>query len=342
MTHHSLFNDFDLSRCSSNYGEHMLLSSLADLLELQVLRGVRLPWKSMAEGMREAGVSARVIDDAYVDNDYIEGELESNAFLDLEEDSYGQMTEQPNETVRSLIGFRMRYLGDWYPFSFDSFGQLTVDSNSLARSCSYCDLLLISLCAGWGYDQPSGKTLGRIASSLFENIVALALKNAGLNAFVMGTSQNGSFEEKLNQCGTELDLAASIRTIKPPERAKDEGVDVIGGFLWRDRRIGEPVWLIQATCGKSDWKEKLRGIDNKKWASYLSTRTGALALLAVPFHLTDEVIDRLVPHEGAFAFMDRLRLVKMLGSSIRYPSDELEEASRSFECDARELLGIPG
>ena len=169
----------------------------------------------------------------------------------------------------------------------------------------------------------------------------IQLRNAGFNSVVMGTSQTGTFKDKLESCGKTLGLKAHTQTIEPPKHAKDEGVDIVGGFIWGDGRIGEPLWLVQAACGRHRRLEKIREVDPAKWALYLAIRTNPMVFLAVPYHLTEEAVDKIVPYEGSKSFMDRLRLVRMLGQSIDFEAAKLLGKDREVKAKAYEFFGMP-
>ena len=233
--------ELDITQCKTNYGISMQTSSLADWIELQTFCGMRKPWRSLATMMREAGVAGSLIDESYANCEAVEEELDTNAATDAAGFYDERLPEGSDETVHRVIDRRMRYLGASYPFAFDTLGVLKVTDDFSVETSSYLDLLRMSSYMGWAYNKQGGTAMKDTITHLFEEIVAFALRSAGLSSSVMGTSRLGTFEDRLRACGDDLDLATSMRGTNHSRRVKDDGVDIIGGKLWRDHRLGEPV-----------------------------------------------------------------------------------------------------
>ena len=327
-----------LNACEGNYGSNMQASSLADWTEYCALKGKVAPWHSVREFMREAGVPPVIIDQSYGDEAFVNGQL----FDDMEEraalDGDAALQMEPTggagqDTAHRLICQRAQYLGDSYPFEFDEFNRLRLKERVDIEHNPYIMFLRISILKGWLY--PSDKTVLLPITNLFEQLIAASMRCAGLRAAVVGTSKSEGFDIKLRKSASSIGLDCDPHAVEHSPYAKDEGVDIIGGCIAQDHRIGEPIWLIQAACGKSgnDWENKLMHIDPGKWSRYLCSRSHPYAFLAVPYHLTEQAIEGFMHYGDTRSFLDRLRLVHMAGLSMH----NIDKSTQKMADDVLEL-----
>ena len=331
-----------LNRCLNAYGQDMAASALADWVEFCALHGWSRPWNAVREMMREAGIPVNLVDSRYDDELVIEDGLfddaEERAKLEGDPSLVLRTDDGYGDSARQMLDVRMRYLGESYPFRFDEYDELVLREEIVVEANAYIKFLRLSILKGWVY--PARRKIILPIANLFEQLVAISMRNAGLQAEVIGTSASGAFDAKLTCCADALGLSSNPSAIRHSPYAKDEGVDVIGGYLARDHRIGEPIWLIQASCGKSGnaWESKLMHVDPGKWISYLSCRSMPHAFLSLPYHLSTEVVERFLHHSDVRSFFDRLRLTHMAGVSISITDPCVQKIEQEILAVEREWM----
>lgn len=314
---------WDPHMCYENYGNRMYDSALADWVEFIALRKLSEPWNTVID----------ILSDMGIDKEY-------RPIRTSTEEEHPELHSQDlDERMRSLIEKRSVYLKEAYPFEFDGLDRLVRKQNFDFHADSYVTLLLISLLMGWG---PIAVT--DTATKLFEHVIDAALKGANISSAIIGTSCTGhSFEGKLQLAGEELNIPTSVTGVDRSKYAKDCGVDVVAGYLWNDGRKAEQLFLIQAACGKAEsWKTKLNNIDQAQWKDFFLERTMPISSLAVPYQLTYDVINDVLPLAGNTTFLDRLRLAKACdGQSIdEFLSVEGEEYLTQLYYYAANEMGI--
>lgn len=290
--------------CERNYGPHMIESSLADWVELLALLRASVPMSSVIDALRDSGLK----------DEFQSGRLEAGE----EEPS----TIYTFPALRERLEYRNLYLGDAYPFRFDSFDRLQYDSTVDANN-PYLLMLLVSLLKGFVVRRDN--TVLDPLTKAFEFLTCTCLRNSGLRCEIVGTSSgNGKFEEKLVSVAKSLGLAAYPTAAPRSARANDERVDVVGGNLWHDGRKGNVLLLIQCACGMTDsWINKAHTIPATNWKSYFGEVSPPYCALAVPYDITDRVITSILyGFNDNCTFFDRLRLVKHAGFSV-FPEDDV-------------------
>lgn len=323
-----------LENCLDNYGRDMSASVLADWVEYCALCGDSLPWQNTKEEMREGGIPSELIDSDYYAEDSFDEMLSGqiDQMLSLQGDVYedgnlGPDEESAEDNARELLETRSAYLGDLYPFERNNDNSLVIRQGFSLRNNPYLIMLVISLLKGWIYPKETG-IITKLGNA-FEVVTGASICSAGLGLSIIGTSNTrlpGVFTDRLSICAREMGLLCDTRTIAPSKNSKDENVDIISGVLMQDYRLGEPAWLIQATCAKNGetWSSKLRDINTANWKSYLRLGIPPFCFLAVPYHMTNQSIKDLLRDDEHKSFLDRLRLAKLANAkSIKINDDHI-------------------
>ncbi|MFD0705633.1 hypothetical protein ACFQY8_07745 [Alloscardovia venturai] len=312
MSFDDFLYNFPADKCQSIYGASMSVSALADWVEFASLRGYKKPLNSLIDAAIDSGFPNE-IEESMVEN----GRPASS------ENTYALIDQH--------LSSRIEYLGDAYPFYRDNFNQLVLRDDIEKQNNPYLVLLLVSLLQGWKRTQTQPRVTG-----IFEILVAGAFDKLDFTSAVIGTGENGGFASHLKAASQKLGIPLSTLNGTYSVKAKDEGVDVLSGRLWHDDRRGEQLILIQAACGKEDstpsWEDKLNKVANRRdqWRQMLTEITMPIAALAVPYHMTDDSINRTLGRSaGEKFFVDRLRLTHALGTTI--PSDLMKEVNKIWK-----------
>lgn len=294
----------------------MLISSLADWVEWMAVISVSPSWANIVDVIvdtRDTSLYApKLTGGAYSDNDEID----------------------VREALRNTVEERIALLDDYYPFVFDERDRFVVRDNYCFSSSAYIPLLEISLLKGWtNKEQVPYKSY----TDLFEWIVAKSFKEAGFDTSLMGTSRaGGQFDERLKRVSAELGIPTYPSNAAHSSRARDEKVDVVAGWFFKDQRKGEAINLIQATCANDcEWEAKLNSIPTSRWQIYFAEKLIPRAYLAIPYHASDENACLLTELDSNCSFVDRIRLVLMLKGEIVFEENDsrklLEEMNAFVE-----------
>lgn len=296
MNNNDFMAQWDPSQCSDLYGSDMNESALADWVEFNALvTSDRYSWSSLIDAMKDSGVQESRSPRLHTPDGCSD---DINVF----------------ETVHEIISFRGQYLESSYPFRFDNLDRLVLKDNFSISSSPYILFLTISLLKGWIY--PNDNAILKPVADCFEHAVHKAIQSAGFSSSVIGTSSGmGNFKTKLENAAKAIGLSAFADNGTYSRFANDDGVDVIGGYIWRDGRKGEILCLIQAACGKTDnLPNKLYSIHSRNWMDYFAEKSLPYAIIAVPYHLSDDVVERLLVGQDNFTYLDRIRLVHLFGN----------------------------
>ena len=260
------------------YGKYARSSALADYLELAALAGKRIT------------------------RDRLEDLIEENEWARRPKRQYYTPNQEPDpaawsDSVFSVVADRRAALVDRYPFEERGRAVRVVDAALDRGASEYLAVLAITVVHAWGLPAPVDP------EEVLEELVAGVLENLGLAVSRMGTldREAGGFRETLKAGGTALGLRPSPDPRPVSRRAKDAGVDTLGGVVWRDgRRAGQWLFLGQATVAQShEWERKLSEPQPPRWARYLQEPLLPQAFLAVPHHVEDDHMDDLLLPEGA-------------------------------------------
>jgi len=120
-------------------------------------------------------------------------------------------------------------------------------------------------------------------SKLFENLVAVSMKNYLGHAIKIGSPRNVGVPKGFTKCiGHVCSVLNESRGVSPRIHwKKDGGVDVIA---WRpfDDRSGQVVLLVQCTSGKG-WNKKICDISLRTWDRWIHFAAVPITALAFPF-----------------------------------------------------------
>lgn len=335
------FSCWDPSRCVDLYGQGMGPSALADQIEWWVLRGGDLPLNSLIGFLvHDAGIPGNDVLSGYAANKAYSSELschDSYSESDDESSFYFEGGISSNDSAIDLIRFRMDYLGDRYPIRFSSDGtRLKCCAVESERCIPYLILLAISLIKGWIY--PNHKAVLGPITKLMESVVYSAMRCRGLEGEVLGTSAGDGFNRRVKEVARKLRLTINEEVLKDafPPASKDAGVDIIGGSLFKDGRIGEQFWLIQVACGKAKaWNEKLYAVDAGRWDDLFNEVVTPISYLAVPYHISSRWLKYGLQKHKPYSYLDRLRLARMLdgrfGEYGQRASEQVDALSEQME-----------
>lgn len=332
---HDLFQECSPTDCISCYGMHMTPSALADWVELYALRGRRTPWPALANALKDSGLASGLIDSRELEDErygfnYLGiDDPDCEEFGNEPDDETSAFEDQPEQlSAYEILEQRSSLLDESYPFEFDRNDCLSLKEGYPVSSSSYIWLLKISLMKGWIY--PKDQSILLPITRLFEYVVSLALRMGGLSAEVVGTAGGSGFMERVGRCTQALNLPFRPQGLSIPNNAQDMGVDVLGGYLWDDYRVGENIWLVQAACGKEEaWEDKSMHIDSAKWGRLLGDDYCVpLSLIAVPYHMTNDAVRDVLHYSESRSFLDRIRLVIMMGKVVNF-KENYQGASRA-------------
>lgn len=269
------------------YGQDARVSALADYLELAALAGFR--------------ITKAALQDLIVDNEWVRRPIRRYLLPeDVEEDP-----ESWADAVFAMILDRDSQLGTSYPFEIKGRSVVMKDPTFARLESRYLSLLAITLVHACEIHAPVSP------ESTLESVVAGTLGNLGIASVNIGATDRGTgFVEALQSGARALDLWAMQDPRPRSARAKDAGVDTLGGFVWRDHRQAGH-WLIigQVTTAQSQhWGFKLAQPQPARWATYLQELLHPQVFLAVPHHVQDDHLRDLMESRRGVV-IDRLRIV---------------------------------
>lgn len=276
------------------YGTYARRSALADLLEVHALRGRSASLPELADYIRDSEWT-RLLGDQF----------------NLPEESSGDLGEEVDASeyaasrVFDLLRERWDILGDLYPYRLEE-GRLHYNGSPGLR---HGYLLLLAVTISHAYGVSPGSLNPR---EFFEDVVTACFSSKGLLAANLGKARrlSSNFEEAVSEVGRICSLRPSFGNAVTRRRAQEEGVDVVAHLSWIDSRPLHWVYIIQATCGKSDtWSRKLFEPSATMWGNIFGLQVLPRSVLAVPHHIPFDVIRYLTERANGDRFiMDRLRL----------------------------------
>jgi len=205
--------------------------------------------------------------------------------------------------VFASIAERAQNLGKRYPFDAQTTRLTYLGPKDLAEPY----LVLLALTIAHAYALPTGFDVPHY----FEKVLTRALTKRGLTACNVWEARQsvGNLYDAVRIIGRECAFnvtpeAAVIRT-----QAQEEGVDVVAHFEWGDTRPAHWAYIFQATCARSDaWPAKLMEPSEDMWRKMLGLYHSPRALLAVPHHVSAEMLAYLAERDSDRMVLDRLRL----------------------------------
>jgi hypothetical protein len=300
------------------YGTYERRSALADALELQAIRHPSFSVAELADYIRDNSWT-RSLDEQFSDPE------DAEVGLGEESDASTYAASQ----VFGILEERRQILGEKYPFHIE---ESRVRFEGLRDSClSYYLLLGITASHAYGIDIE-----GVDPRYYFEDLVTSCFGQMGLLAGNLGRVRRrvSSIGEAVGEIGELCKLTPQMGNALFRKRAQEEGVDVIAHLDWGDSRSVHWVFIIQATCGKSDtWSNKLGEPSPFIWKRALGLRTLPRPVLAVPHHMQRSTLHYLADRaDGDRLLLDRLRLSNMNGELID-KADEICSMLEGIEID---------
>ncbi|MDQ0902753.1 hypothetical protein [Paenibacillus sp. V4I7] len=190
----------------------------------------------------------------------------------------------------SLIEFRARTLGKYYPFEITSDKSIALKSNQLRHHTFYFFLLCASNLSFFD------KSTGYYLTHAFEDIscyILRAISSPYANTHVFGTSRsdtNNYYEGNLRQRISTLANNLSAITSKPFDMdskydvpAGDGGLDLVS-FTSFDNMPFIPFSFGQCACSNEEWEEKQSSIKPDTWLARLNNIAPYLQYTFVPFY----------------------------------------------------------
>jgi len=284
------------------YGTYERRSALADALELQAIRRPSFSISELADYIRDNSWT-RSLDEQFSGPDDVE--------VDLGEES--DASTYAASQVFGILEERRQILGNKYPFRIE---RSRLHFEGLRDSClGYYLLLGVTVSHAYGIDIE-----GVDPRHCFEDLVTSCFEQKGLLAGNLGRVRRGAsnISEAVGKIGELCKLTPQMGNAVFRRRAQEEGVDVIAHLDWGDSRSVHWVFIIQATCGKSDtWSNKLSEPSPLMWKRALGLRTLPRPVLAVPHHMQRTTLHYLADRaDGDRLLLDRLRLSNMSGELI--------------------------
>ena len=290
------------------YGSEARTSATADFFELVALTGRILTPEGIADFLGDAAVLLRrdryTLDVTGQEDD--ESDMEGRPIVVPGDDPAGPAREAARR-VLGLLEQRARILGDRYPFSLDNVS-FRVLNRRRAASSAYAALLAIATAHAYSVD------VGIRVTDAFEDTVARAVRRriARTSAFGVLRRSHGSFAAALEAVGHDLLLPTTTVGVVLSSAIKDGGADTLSHLDWGDDRKGRWTFVGQVTCARSDaWEGKANEAGRGRWRDLLGDLLAPQAFLAVPHHVEDLMIQRLVQDTQSLV-LDRLRLVPHL------------------------------
>jgi hypothetical protein len=282
------------------YGTYARRSALADALEVQALRGASSSIAELADYIRDNDWT-RLLSDKFTTGG--PGDEEESGSLGEEVDASVSAADE----ISSVIEERREMLGDSYPYDFSS-GRLRYRGRDDLRH-SY--LLFLGLAILHAYRIETDPEPWQI----FEDSVAQCFSDRGFRTANLGRLRRSrsNFKDALEEVGSACGLITNFAGVTIKTSAQEEGVDVLAHWDWLDSRPLHWVYIIQATCGKSDtWNQKMNGPSVNMWKNLLGLLVLPRAVLAVPHHVPRDMVAYLYQRDGGKCLLlDRLRLCRL-------------------------------
>ena len=291
------------------YGTYVRESALADILELQAInKPLSISKAQLTDFIFDSGWN-RLLGDPILSPDDDEPKGHAEEFDESDESA---------QRVFDLILERIDLLGPKYPFQLN--GERLEFVNDITNSY----LLLLSITISHAYEV---HVPGVIPHNIFEDLVEACFKHKGFLAANLARIRRDSsnFKEAVRKLGPILCISPTPELGTARRRAHDEGVDIIGHLSWDDDRQIHWIFLVQATCGKSNcWRTKLAQPSPNMWKNLLGLRVSPIAMLAVPHHIPSGMIALLTEDKPERFLLDRIRLCISGAADIGGSSDMLE------------------
>ncbi|MDR3560714.1 MAG: hypothetical protein P4N59_04640 [Negativicutes bacterium] len=185
----------------------------------------------------------------------------------------------------SILAYRERTMGDFYPFSILEGNILTLKPTLSEKSYFYFFLLFAS---NTRYFLPYRDLLTKTFECVSEKVIAQILP-PGMEVHVFGTSRtdgryHGNTYERI--CQMARDIRADVLCKPhhfPGNRAGDGGIDIVAWYPLPDNAPGVPVVFSQCACSVDDWTTKQNEISHSIWEKRLKWTTPYSAFMLVPF-----------------------------------------------------------
>lgn len=299
------------------YGTYAKTSALADYMEVCTLRNVRISKATLA--------------DLVGDRDWQLREL----IVGPDEDAPERLADRVDlsrdvaDRVFTTLRERQLALPTAYPFEVGK-DYLTLRDGFDVANSPYVSMLAITVTHAYKLEGAPRPT------DVLEDVVADALKTRLPLAINFGRVRRGvnTFENAVVEICPLIELDATPGSAWRAKFAQDENVDTIGHITWGDQRAGAWAIVGQATCAKSDeWEVKLDEPKAATWAKFLGVIPHPLVFLAIPHHIEDQHLYRLVQGERGIV-LDRLRLARFRQAIA---SDERELVDRMLNADLEAL-----
>lgn len=296
-----------------SYGSDARLSATADFIELLALGGRSITLADLADFLSDAQVRRLGHERMVVGG----GEEEWGESSDAEgtavegDDDLGPSREVAR-SVMNLIEQRSIVLGDKYPFVFgagDGIAHVHLRPASVVEDSPYVGLLALTTAHAYQIDT------GVDVTQAFEDTVARAMRaRIPRTVHFGGMRRSVGFDKALKQAGVDLMLPTTLKGVVLSTAIKDGGADTLAHLDWGDSRIGRWTFVGQVTCGRSDsWESKANEANRGKWRVLLGDVLRPSPFLAVPHHVEDLMLRRLV-EDSQTLVLDRLRIVPYLSS----------------------------
>lgn len=300
------------------YGTYARRSALADALEVQTFSS------------SSPSISRAELADYIRDSNWTRLLGEQFSFPDEADVGLGEEIDASNAAALSVFDVlreRKEILRNRYPFEVSGERVQFLDAEGSGRA--YCLFLAVTTLHAYNI-----ATADLEPRQYFEDLVTTSLARKGLVAGNLGRARRGSsgLAEAVYEIGTHCGLSPSPDSAIVRQRAQEEGVDVIAHLKWGDSRPLHWVFIVQATCGKSDtWYSKLHDASELMWKNLLGLRVLPRAVLAVPHHMQSNTASYLVEKgNGQKLVLDRLRLCEMDSDGIER-ADDLMSALNEIE-----------
>ena len=296
----------------ASYGSNLKASVMADIAEYAAIKH---------GDMFVSSLDGAFAEDVYIDAlDDEDTPPDRSALMSLSEQT--DLRSEILDGVTDVIAERVRNLKDHYCFTFDEKRKRLTFAPD--RSKNYAVLLALLLSHAHDH-RAEFSPLRAKPSDAFELIVERAMQQAGFEAERIGANR-GRLQQTLKPALTRLSLSSiADGLVSIASSWNDAGVDVLSRFPWgNDKRGGQWVFCVQATCGKySEWPKKMR--EPNIWHDVFSPWSYPVFALAIPHHAPERILPQLwgSGHRN-IQFLDRLRLVPYL----QFELVEIESAMR--------------
>lgn len=290
------------------YGSDARHSATADFVELLALTGRTVTLAELADFLSDSSVLLRRT--RYSTH---LGAADDDA-IDLGDSGEAPLGADPLEPSRDaarrvldVLGQRSRILGSDYPFEVGEEGVRSKDRKK-SRSNPYVALLAVATAHAYALD------VGVDIEDAFEDTVARAVRTRIPRTAAFGAAKRAgrSFAETLTAIGREIRVPVTTEAVLLSVNTQDGGADTLSHLDWGDDRTGRWTYVGQVTCARSDdWEKKVNEAKRGRWKLLLGNDLRPTAYLAVPHHVEDLTLQRLL-QETQSLVLDRLRLVRHL------------------------------